>query len=450
MSRAGPSAGMPRDRRVRLAVLGVFVVVAGAVLVAVAGNRANRNVGVGGPTGHPSRSVAQSSGGPTPSSSSSNTSSATSSARPSARPFDPSHVAVTLEPYVDGLTAPLGIATAGDGSGRMFVAEQGGRIRIVRDGALAATPFLDIGSEITTGGERGLLGVVFHPRYPDDPRVFVDYTDGQGDTQVSSFTVSSSNPDVLDPASETRILHVEQPFANHNGGSLVFDDAGKLLIGMGDGGSGGDPHGNGQSLQTRLGKILRIDVDGTDGDRAYRIPPDNPYADGAGGLPEIWLAGLRNPWRMSIDRATGDLWIGDVGQNAWEEVDVQRAGAPGGTNFGWNRMEGTHCFEPATGCEDPALTLPVSDYGHDLGCTVIGGGVDRGSAQPALAGGYVFGDYCSGRIWAIDPAAGDYQKPVEVGESGRSLSAFGEDESGELYAADIAGGAILRLVGTTR
>ncbi|HLO36186.1 MAG TPA: PQQ-dependent sugar dehydrogenase, partial [Candidatus Deferrimicrobium sp.] len=369
-----------------------------------------------GTTSGPATTIPSASSGPTAATAtpagSAGSASPSAAVSPAARSFDPGRVAVSLEPYADGLSAPLAISNAGDGSGRLFVAEQGGRIRIVRNGRVEATPFLDISDEITTGGERGLLGVAFHPRFPEDPRVFVDYTDGNGDTQVSSFTVDAADPDRLDPASETRILGVKQPFANHNGGALVFDPQGFLLISLGDGGSGGDPQGNGQSLTTLLGKILRIDVDGTTADAPYRIPADNPYAVGAGGRrPEIWLTGLRNPWRIAIDRATGDLWIGDVGQNAWEEVDVQRAGAPGGTNFGWNRMEGSHCYQPAEGCEDASLSQPVTDYGHDLGCTVIGGGVYRGSAQAALVGGYVFGDYCSGRIWAIDPATDGYRAP---------------------------------------
>ncbi|MEP6639197.1 MAG: PQQ-dependent sugar dehydrogenase [Chloroflexota bacterium] len=372
--------------------------------------------------------------------------------QPASAPFDPAHVALTLAPFVDGFTAPLAIVNAGDGGKRLFIVEQGGRIRIVRDGRIVPAPFLDVGDQITSGGERGLLGLAFHPQYPDDPRVFVDYTDHNGDTQVSSFELDPGDADRLDRTSETKLLHVGQPFANHNGGALVFDPSGMLLVSMGDGGSGGDPQGNGQSLTTWLGKILRIDIDkGQTAARAYGIPADNPGADGAdGGRPEIWLTGLRNPWRISFDRATGDLWIGDVGQNLWEEIDVQRSGAPRGTNFGWNRMEGRHCFEPSQGCEDPSLTLPVTEYGHDLGCTVIGGNVYRGTAQPALVGGYVFADYCSGRLFAIDPLGDGYRMPVEVGHTNGNPSAFGEDEDGELYAADIAGGTILRVTATTR
>ena len=365
--------------------------------------------------------------------------------------FDPSHVAVAFEPVVGGLVAPLAVVNAGDGSGRLFVAQQGGQIRIVRDGKLVDPPFLDIADRITSGGEHGLLGVAFHPHYPADPRVFVDYTDSNGDTRVSAFRVDPASPDRLDPGTEERLLFVKQPFANHNGGALVFGPDGFLYISLGDGGSGGDPQGNGQSLQTLLGKILRIDVDTATGGRAYGIPADNPFADGADGRqPEIWLWGLRNPWRMSFDPATGDLWIGDVGQSAWEEIDVQRAGASGGTNFGWNRMEGNHCFQPPQGCLVPGLTRPQAEYGHDQGCTVIGGNVDRGSAQPLLAGGYFFADYCSGRVWAIDPSVDGLRTPTVVGDPKLNFSAFGEDEAGELYAVDITGGTLLRLTGTNR
>ena len=319
----------------------------------------------------------------------------------------------------------------------------------MKDGTLQPAPFLDVSDRISSGGERGLLGLAFHPGFPADPRLFVDYTDPNGDTQVSSFTVNPATPDQADPASEVKILHVQQPFANHNGGAVVFGPDGKLLISFGDGGSGGDPQGNGQNPQTLLGKILRIDVDSRSGDRHYADPAGQPVRRRQpAGRPEIWLTGLRNPWRISFDRATGDLWIGDVGQDAWEEIDVQRAGAPGGTNFGWNRMEGRHCFQPSSGCDESGLTLPVTEYGHDQGCTVIGGYVVRGPDQPALIGGYLFADYCSGRIWAIDPSTDAYRDPTVVADSGHSIAAFGEDEAGNLYAADISGGALLRVTAT--
>jgi glucose/arabinose dehydrogenase len=378
-------------------------------------------------------------------------SSTATGASPPTTAFDPGHIAVGFETVVDRLDSPLAVVNAGDGSGRLFVAEQTGRVRIVRDGRLLDQPFLDIADRIASGGERGLLGFAFHPRFPDDPRVFVDYTDTNGDTRVSAFRVDPASPDRVDPGTEQRLLFVKQPYANHNGGAVVFGPDGFLYVSLGDGGSGGDPQGNGQSVTTLLGKILRIDVDHPAGDRAYGIPADNPYADGADGRqPEIWLWGLRNPWRISFDRANGDLWIGDVGQGDWEEVDVQRAGVPGGTNFGWNRMEGSHCFKPSSDCQEPGLTLPQAEYGHDQGCTVIGGNVDRGTAQPLLVGGYLFADYCSGRVWAIDPRVDGPRQPTVVAETGHNFSAFGEDEARELFAVDISAGTLLRVTATTR
>jgi glucose/arabinose dehydrogenase len=371
------------------------------------------------------------------------------SATPSAvssGPFDPNGLTLALEPLAGvPLRSPLGVVSAFDGSGRVFVVEQGGTIRIVGDGALLPDAFLDISGAVSAGGEQGLLGLAFHPDYPDDPRFFVNYTDQAGDTRVSSFTVDPSNPDRADPGSEVQLLFIAQPYANHNGGAVAFGPDGYLYIGMGDGGSGGDPHGNGQKLGTLLGKVLRIDIDGQSGDQAYGIPNDNPFLSTEFALPEIFATGLRNPWRLSFDRETGDLWIGDVGQNAWEEIDVARAGTSG-QNFGWNRMEGAHCFRPADGCDQSGVTMPVAEYSHTDGCTVIGGYVYRGTAQPALTGGYVFGDYCSGQIWAIDPAGDQSREPTPVEQSGAQISSFGEDEAGELYVTDIRAGQLLRVV----
>jgi hypothetical protein len=273
----------------------------------------------------------------------------------------------------------------------------------------------------------------------------VNYTDRDGTTVISSFT-AGADPDPANPDSEVVILRIEQPYANHNGGALAFGPDGFLYISTGDGGSGGDPHNNGQRLDTLLGKILRIDIDRTEGDAAYAIPTDNPFLDESDAAPEIWLTGLRNPWRMSFDRETGDLWIGDVGQNSREEVDVARAGR-GGLNFGWNRMEGFVCFLTPD-CERDGFAIPVTDYGHDLGCSVVGGIVYRGSAQPALAGGYVFSDYCSGNLWLLDPAADGRQEASLALASERSISSIGEDEAGEPLATDLSGGALLRLVAT--
>ena len=327
--------------------------------------------------------------------------------------------------------------------------EKGGRIRIVRDGQLVSAPFLDLSAKVSRGGEQGLLGLAFHPDYPDDPRIFVNYTDEAGDTHIASFTVDPSDPDRADPSSEQELLFVDQPYANHNGGVVAFGPDGYLYIGLGDGGSGGDPHGNGQKLGVLLAKVLRIDVDGTADGKAYAIPPDNPFVSRAGAAPEIFALGLRNPWRFSFDRANGDLWIGDVGQGAWEEIDVVRVGTSG-QDFGWNRMEGAHCFRPSHGCEQAGLTMPVAEYGHDAGCTVIGGHVYRGAAQTALAGGYVFADYCSGTIWAIDPTRNGPTEPTVVGETEASVTSFGEDEAGELYVTDIRGGRLLRVVASQR
>lgn len=386
---------------------------------------------------------------PTPATGGATPSPSSSAAPTPAVPFDPTGLTIRAEPVVSGLDGPLAVTHAGDGSGRLFVVEQVGRIRIVRDGALVERPFLDLTDRVRSGGEQGLLGLAFHPAYPADPRLFVNYTDERGDTVVASLSVDPADPDRADPASETRVLFVNQPFANHNGGALAFDADGLLLIATGDGGGGGDPEGNGQDPNALLGKILRIDIDGADGDRPYAIPPTNPFATG-GGAPEAWLLGMRNPWRLSVDRATGDVWIGDVGQGAWEEIDVQRADAAAGANFGWNRMEGAHCYRPAEGCEDPSLVLPVAEYGHDFGCTVIGGHVYRGAGQPALAGGYLFADYCSGIVWAIDPAADGLREPVVVAETGLTISSFGEDEAGELYLTDLSSGTLHAIVASRR
>ena len=363
-------------------------------------------------------------------------------------PFDPARVAVNLTAYVHVDGGPLAIVAPPDGSGRLFVAAQDGRIWSVSNGAVASTPLLNIGQRITSGGERGLLGIAVHPRFPADPRVFVDYTDLNGNTVVSSFSLDPADTSRLDPGSERIIFTTAQPFPNHNGGALLFGPDGNLYISLGDGGSGGDPFGNGQRLDTMLGKILRIDVDHPSDGRAYGIPAGNPFVSNASARPEIWLYGLRNPWRMSFDRATGDLWIGDVGQDKWEEVDVAFAGT-GGLNFGWNRTEGLHCYAPPNGCDTAGLTLPVAEYGHGPECTVIGGYVYRGLAFPALQGAYLFADYCSGALFAIPAAATGQTTPVVVGKTNTGISAFGEDAAGELYAVNLDG-TISKVTVTSR
>jgi glucose/arabinose dehydrogenase len=358
------------------------------------------------------------------------------------------HIAVALEPFATVPDSPLAMTAPDDGTGRLFVAAQEGRIWVVeRDGNVLAEPMLDISAIISSGGERGLLGVATHPAFPTDPRVFVNYTNPNGNSIVASVTVDPADPDRLDPDSLTTLLRVDQPYANHNGGGVLFGSDGKLYLSFGDGGSGGDPLGKGQDRNSLLGKILRIDVDGDPAVGPYIVPPDNPFA-GGGGLPEIWHWGLRNPWRLSFDRANGDLWIGDVGQGAWEEIDVARVGV-GGLNFGWNVMEGSHCYNKRT-CKTEGLTFPVSDYSHDLGCTVIGGYVYRGSRFDFLTGAYLFADYCSGTVFAIDSATTGLVPPVAVGDAGGTgTSAFGEDANGELYLTKL-NGSISRVVATER
>ena len=356
--------------------------------------------------------------------------------------FDPAAVAIDLQLVVEIDGSPVGVTNAGDGSNRLFVLDQNGRILIIRDGALVADPFLDINPIVQAGGEQGLLGLAFHPSYPDDPRFFVYYTEQDGRQVVVSYRVSA-DPDRADPNSAAVVLRMDDFAGNHNGGSLAFGPDGMLTIATGDGGGGGDPQRSGQSLATYLGKILRVDVDRTDGDRAYGIPDDNPFVDTDGAFPEIWVTGLRNPWRTSFDRTTGDFWIGDVGQNAFEEVDVVRAGTSG-QNFGWNVTEAFHCYNAST-CDTNGLVAPVTEYSHDFGCSVTGGYVYHGAAVGTLVGGYLFSDYCSGRIWVIDPAASEIREPRVVLESGRNVSSFGEDEAGEVYVADLDG-AVLRVV----
>jgi glucose/arabinose dehydrogenase len=358
----------------------------------------------------------------------------------------PGAASLTFDVVTDGLVSPVDVATAGDGSGRLFVLEQAGRIRIVDGTGLVDRPFLDIATRVTSGGEQGLLGLAFHPDFPTDPRFFVDYTDLQGDTVVSEFRVDGADPGAADRDSERVLVHIHQPFANHNGGGVVFGPDGMLYIATGDGGSGGDPLGNGQRLDTLLGKILRIDVDGSVAGtgQPYRIPVDNPFVGVTGAQPEIWLTGLRNPWRIRFDAETGDLWIGDVGQSAWEEIDVARAGAKG-INFGWNKMEGFHCYAPSNGCDQRGLTLPVAEYGHDLGCAVIGGVVVRGSDQPLLDGRYVFADSCSGNFWTLDPTGEGRREPTLVGRRSGSISSIAQADDGTVLATDLGTGELVAV-----
>jgi glucose/arabinose dehydrogenase len=350
-----------------------------------------------------------------------------------------------LEQVAGGFREPVDIAWRADDPSSVFVVEQGGRIRIVRDGALVDTPFLDISGIVTAGGEQGLLGLAFHP-LATDRRFFVYYTARDGDQVVASYGTIPDDPDRADPDSQVILLKMADQFDNHNGGGLAFGPEGYLYISTGDGGGGGDPLDSGRHLDTPLAKVLRIDVDARSADSPYTIPGDNPFVQTDGARQEIWLTGLRNPWRIRFDRATGDLWIGDVGQDEHEEIDVARAGV-GGLDFGWNLMEASACFrDPGDACLTDDLTLPVTEYDHDEGCSVTGGTVYRGEDQPALTGQYVFADYCSGRFWVLDAAGDELREPTFALDSGRNISAIAEDAAGELYATDHAAGQLLRVV----
>jgi glucose/arabinose dehydrogenase len=301
---------------------------------------------------------------------------------------------------------------------------------------VAAAPFLDIGSRVGSGGERGLLGLAVHPGFAQNGRFFVNYTDLQGHTHIAEFR-AAGGADTADPASERLVLLVNQPFSNHNGGALAFGNDGMLYVALGDGGSGGDPMGNGQNLATHLGKILRIDVDGA---LPFAVPPDNPFAGNAAALPAIWAYGLRNPWRFGFDRVTGDLYIGDVGQNALEEVDVGLAARRGGENYGWNVTEGSRCFRPSSGCSTAGLTLPVVEYGRGDGCSITGGVVYRGCRMPGYHGTYFYGDYCTGMIRSfrlVNGLALDQRDwTAALGRGIGNISSFGVDADGEIHIVD--------------
>ena len=341
---------------------------------------------------------------------------------------------ITLTPVVSDLKDPVYLTHAGDGSGRLFIVEQAGRIRVLRGGVLDPQPFLDIRERVVSGGEMGLLSVAFHPRFSRNGRLFVDYTgqvNGQLATVIAEYRVTPDVPDRALPEARV-LLTIRQPFANHNGGQLQFGPDGYLYIGMGDGGSAGDPYGNGQNLAVLLGKMLRIDVDGQ---APYAIPPDNPFA-GGGGAAEIWAYGLRNPWRFSFDRGTSRLFAADVGQDSWEEIDLIVRGG----NYGWNRMEGPACFPPQQTCNKKSFIAPIAWYGRAAGISVTGGYVYRGNALPALQGTYLFGDYGSSRIWALtEGPPGTRWDVAELLTAPQPISSFGEDEAGEVYVVGYAG-----------
>jgi glucose/arabinose dehydrogenase len=333
---------------------------------------------------------------------------------------------------VSGLVSPDDIQFPDDGTGRMFVIEQGGRILLIEKGQILAPAFLDIRDRVGNGGnEQGLLGLAFHPDFKDNPYFYVNYTDQNGNTVIARF---QANGDTADPASEINLLHVDQPFPNHNGGETVFGPDGYLYLGLGDGGSADDPLGNGQNTNVLLGKILRIDVDHGD---PFAIPADNPFSS-AGGRPEIWAYGLRNPWRFSFDKKTGDLYIADVGQDLWEEVDAS-PGNPPGLDYGWNYSEGLHHF---LGSPPASLKLihPVAEYSHQGGrCSVTGGYVYRG-AMPEWQGIYIYADFCTGTLWGLlhspDPNSQTPWQSQVMFETHANITSFGQDPSGEIYFAD--------------
>ena len=359
---------------------------------------------------------------------------------------------VALTQVTTAVSAPVHVTNANDGSGRLFIVEQGGYIRIFKNGQVLPTPFLDVHALLPAflGGEQGLLSVAFHPSYATNGWFYIYYTNNlatPGDITVARYQVSA-NPDVADPASAQILLVVPHPVnANHNGGQLMFGPSdGYLYMGTGDGGGGGDVPNNAQNLDVLLGKILRLDVDGTGAvpcgqstPAPYAIPPTNPFAS-TDGCDEIWAYGVRNPWRFSFDPATSDLLIGDVGQNAWEEIDYQPASSDGGENYGWRLMEGFHCYNPPTNCDDGTLTLPILEYDHNGRCSVTGGYRYRGAAIPGLDGVYVYADFCSGEIWGAQQAADGTWTSSLLLDSPYNVSSFGEDEAGEMYAANLGGG----------
>lgn len=358
--------------------------------------------------------------------------------QPTTVPSD--QIAVELREIVGGLERPTDLTHAGDGSGWLFVAEKSGRIRIVRDGQLVDAPFLDIRDRVGSGGsEQGLLGIAFHPDYENNGFVYIDYTDDSGDTVISRFT--ATDVEQADANSELVLLEQDQPASNHNGGQVAFGPDGYLYIAFGDGGGAGDSFGNGQNGQSLLGKILRIDVDNGS---PYSIPSDNPFTNDSGFKGETWAYGLRNPWRFAFDKQTGELYIADVGQGTYEEVNIAPEGQ-GGQNYGWPIMEGLHCYS-SDSCDQDGLTPPVIEYDHSQGCSITGGYVYRGTQYPTLNGIYFFGDYCSGILWGLSGSANGEWHVARLLETGIQLSSFGQDEAGELYALDLGGGTIYQII----
>ncbi len=362
----------------------------------------------------------------------------------------PAQSQIELIEIATGFTQPVDISNAGDD--RLFIVEKRGFVKIINsNGQKLPTPFLDIDARVRSNeSERGLLGLAFHPKYAENGYFFVNYTDNSGNTKISRFRAKPDQPNEADPNSELILLEINQPYSNHNAGDLAFGPDGYLYIPMGDGGSGGDPQNFSQNRTSLLGKMLRIDVDNGN---PYRIPPDNPFADVEGIRPEIWALGLRNPWRFSFDRLTGDVWIADVGQNGWEEISMQPASSKGGENYGWRCYEGDANFNRSNCGDVNAYKFPEYVYPNEgrngAGCSVTGGFVYRGSAYPNLQGQYFYADYCSGRLWSLRPdEQGGWLNMEWLDGPNDEFSTFGEDATGELYLAGLNSGKIYQLTDT--
>lgn len=356
-------------------------------------------------------------------------------------------LSIKVNNIADGFMGPVAMDCPKDGSGRLFICEQTGKIKIIKSGEVSKTPFLDVSGKLDKTNkiysEKGLLGIAFHPEYKENGRFFIYYSapsqkSGSNHKSILAEYKVSATSDIADPSSEKIIMEVEQPEANHNGGQLAFGPDGFLYIALGDGGGAGDKHstsGNAQDLNTLLGKILRIDVSEKSGSKnPYAVPPDNPFVNTKNSRPEIWVYGLRNPWRFSFDRKTGELFCADVGQNEWEEINIIEKGK----NYGWKIMEGNHCYEPSTNCNQKGLTAPVAEYDHDTGISITGGFVYRGKNIPGLQGKYIFGDW-KGKLFYLEAVSGKWEiKELKI-ESKKdndldlNINSFGEDESGELY-----------------
>lgn len=363
---------------------------------------------------------------------------------------------LATELVAEGFNKPVHLTAPPHDVGRLFIVEQAGTIQVVRGATLLPKPFLDIRDRVRSGGERGLLSLAFHPDYASNRRFFVYYTDSTGDLTIAAFTTTETDPDLADSSSERRLLVIpHRKYGNHNSGQLAFGPDRFLYIGTGDGGAGGDPDNNSQNRSSLLGKLLRIDVDRPDTHKPYGIPSSNPFARDASAAPEIWAYGLRNPWRFSFDRGTGNLSIADVGQNAWEEVDVQPASSRGGENYGWRYLEGTHCYDPPAGCPTQGMTLPVFEYPHGPGGqSITGGFVYQGCRMPDLRGTYFYADYVKGfiRTFVLANGKAANQRDVTLAlapprpHAIKHVSSFGEDARGELYLVEHINGEIYRLI----